>query len=299
MADLSKLTREELGERFRALIREYDAACMSYDHARASDIHRECYALEAEFCRRDGRQPSAAGLGELDLDRLLDRFKEAAIAYDEADGPEEAERLYWELQDAKSELKRRPGDRRWALFALYTDTDIRVRAQAAEATRTLAPELSRDRLGYIDDDAWAAPPSGLDITKAGLAKVFIARRAEEHPFRSMPVEQLVQDFACIAIEQDKAQLYDQTAKYNRLFHKIVAIKDELKRREGDQRRALVSLFEHPNAQVRLMAAQWASAVAPAAAQAVLQKISDQNEYPQAAHARQSLEAIDRGDSKLI
>jgi hypothetical protein len=299
MADLSKCTRGELGERFRALIREYDAACMSYDHARATDVHLQCYALEAEFCRRDGRQPSAAGLAELDLDRLLDRFKEAAIAYDEPDGPEEAERLYWELQDAKSELKRRPGDRRWTLFALYTDPDIRVRAQAAEATRTLAPELSRDRLGYIDDDAWAAPPSGLDITKAGLANVFIARRAEEHPFRSMSIEQLVEDFASIAVEQYKAQLYSQTAKYNRLFDKIVALKDELKRRAGDQRSALTSLFAHSNPQVRLMAAQWALAVAPAAAQAVLQKISDQNEYPQAAYARQSLDAIKRGDSKLM
>ena len=117
--------------------------------------------------------------------------------------------------------------------------------------------------------------------------------------KTLSLDELVEQFKQLALGQCQAELYGEYSKYNKLYRRIVAIKDELKRREGDQRRALVSLFEHPNAQVRLMAAQWALAVAPAAAQAVLQKISDQNEYPQAAHARQSLEAIDRGDSKLM
>jgi hypothetical protein len=41
------------------------------------------------------------------------------------------------------------------------------------------------------------------------------------------------------------------------------------------------------------------AVAPAAARQVLQDLSDRNIYPQAAYAWQSLEALDRGESKLV
>jgi hypothetical protein len=48
----------------------------------------------------------------------------------------------------------------------------------------------------------------------------------------------------------------------------------------------------------LKAALYALAVAPAAARQTLQEISDRNEYPQAAYARQTLDAIERGDSKL-
>jgi len=299
VADLSQINRDELGERFRALLREYDAACISYDRVQAADIHRKCYAMEVELCRRDGRHPSPSELRGLDLKGLLNRFQQAAIEYEEADGPEESERLSWVLEDVKNELKRRPGDQRWSLFPLYTNADARVRAAAAQTTRNLAREISDDRLCYIDDDAWAPPPSGLDIDKAGLGHVFAVRRAAEYPLQGLSVEQLVHSFASLALEQDRAELYSQIPKYNRLYYRIVGIKDELRRRTGDQRSALVALFEHPNAQVRLMAAQWALAVLPTAAQAVLQKISDQNEYPQAAYARQTLDAIKRGDSKLM
>ena len=118
-------------------------------------------------------------------------------------------------------------------------------------------------------------------------------------FQNMTVSQLVNQFATFALEQYKAELYGEIARYNRLYDEIVAVKDELKGRAGDQRSALVSLFAHQNPQVRLMAALWSLAVVPAAARQVLQDISDRNEYPQAAYARQSLMALDRGDSKLI
>lgn len=114
----------------------------------------------------------------------------------------------------------------------------------------------------------------------------------------LTVSQLVDRFTALCLAQNKAELYDEIAKYNRLYDQIVAIRDELKGRPGDQRIALVPLFAHPNPQVRLKAALYALAVAPAAAQHALQEISDRNEYPQAADARQTLEAIERGDSKL-
>lgn len=114
----------------------------------------------------------------------------------------------------------------------------------------------------------------------------------------LTVPQLVDRFTALALAQYDAELHDEIAKYNRLYDQIVAIRDELKSRAGDERMALVPLFAHPNPQVRLKAALYALAVAPTAAQHTLQEISDRNEYPQAAYARQTLEAIERGDSKL-
>jgi hypothetical protein len=114
----------------------------------------------------------------------------------------------------------------------------------------------------------------------------------------LTVSQLVDHFTKLALEQYEAELYDETAKYNRLYDKIIAIRDELKGRSGDQRSALVPLFVHPNPQVRLKAAIYALAVAPAAARQALQEISDRNEYPQAADARFTLEAIERDDFNL-
>lgn len=115
---------------------------------------------------------------------------------------------------------------------------------------------------------------------------------------SMTVPELVDRFTSLALQQYKAELYDETAVYNRLYGELVAVREELKARPGDQRQALMSLYSHLNPQVRLKAALYSLAVAPAAARQVLQDISDRNEYPQAADARQTLEALDRGDSKL-
>lgn len=117
--------------------------------------------------------------------------------------------------------------------------------------------------------------------------------------RSMTVPQLVTRFSEITLEQDNAQLFGRIKLYNRLYDDIIAVKNELAARPGDQRSALMSLYSHSNPQVRLKAAQWSLAVAPASARQVLQDISDRNIYPQAAYARQSLEALDRGESKLV
>src|SRR3569623_1140236 len=117
--------------------------------------------------------------------------------------------------------------------------------------------------------------------------------------QSLTVPQLVQRFAELALAQDHAQMFGKIKIYNRLYDDIVAVKNELAARSGDQRAALMPLYSHSNPHVRLKAAQWSLAVAPAAARHVLQEISDRNLYPQAAYARQSLEALDKGESKLL
>jgi hypothetical protein len=65
-------------------------------------------------------------------------------------------------------------------------------------------------------------------------------------------------------------------------------------RTGDQRRALISLYNHRNAQVRLKAAISTLAVAPNAARRVLQLITDRAEFPQAAHAYGMIRALEDG-----
>src|SRR5665213_1276280 len=96
--------------------------------------------------------------------------------------------------------------------------------------------------------------------------------------KKLTVVQLVDRFTELALGQSKAELDGQIAKYNRLYDAIVAIKNELKSRPGDERRALVSLFVHPNPQVRLVAAQKAFKCAPVAARQVFQELSDHNIY---------------------
>jgi len=113
-------------------------------------------------------------------------------------------------------------------------------------------------------------------------------------FDGLTVEQLVQRFTVIALGQHDAIEADDNAKYARLYRQMETVRDELKSRDGDERRALLCLLDHPNAQVRLKAAISTLAVAPRAARDTLQKISDRKEYPQAADARGMLNALDEG-----
>lgn len=110
----------------------------------------------------------------------------------------------------------------------------------------------------------------------------------------LTVEELVRRFIEIGLAQDKALLLDELSKFNRLFDQMEAVKAELKSREGDQRRALIRLYDHPNAQVRLKAANATLAVAPAAAREMLQIIADSGEFPQAGDAGMSLVNLERG-----
>jgi Domain of unknown function (DUF2019) len=114
------------------------------------------------------------------------------------------------------------------------------------------------------------------------------------PLTQMTVTQLVEHFLKVTLNQDDANLEGDTGKYNRLFREMCAITEQLKARPGDQRRALLRLLEHPNAQTRLQSAIATLALAPDAARRALQIISDRQEYPQAADARGMMRALDEG-----
>lgn len=110
----------------------------------------------------------------------------------------------------------------------------------------------------------------------------------------MSTNDLVQRFAEIGVAQGQALLRGEHAKFNRLFRQMSAVSDELKSRDGDQRRALMVLYHYQDMQVRLKAAKHTLAVAPVEARRMLQTIADSNRMPQAGDAGMSLWNLDRG-----
>jgi hypothetical protein len=112
--------------------------------------------------------------------------------------------------------------------------------------------------------------------------------------QDMTVDQLVERFTAIALDQDRALLRNEYAKFNRLFEQMEEVKGELKARDGDQRRALLRLYDHPNAQVRLKAVKATLAVAPERARRMLELIAESHEYPQAGEAGMSIDNLERG-----
>lgn len=110
----------------------------------------------------------------------------------------------------------------------------------------------------------------------------------------MTVEQLVERFAAMALEQDQAELMEDNAKFARLYWQMDAVEKELKARGGDQRRSLLRLYDHANAQVRLAAAKATLAVAPMEARQKLEAIASSHQFPQAGDAGMTLTNLDRG-----
>ena len=110
----------------------------------------------------------------------------------------------------------------------------------------------------------------------------------------MTISELVEYFVEIGVAQDKAELRSEYAKYNRLFLKMDAVKSELKSREGDARRFLLPLYDHPNMEVRYKAALATLAVAPERARAAIEEISKSGWFPQAGAAGMTLVNLDNG-----
>lgn len=109
---------------------------------------------------------------------------------------------------------------------------------------------------------------------------------------AMSVPALIERFTTLGLGQYQAE--DDIAKKNKLLREMWKVTDELQGRPGDQRSALLDLFAHPNAQVRLMAARLTLAIAPAAARDILQAIKDSKEQPQALDAGMCLWMLDEG-----
>jgi hypothetical protein len=113
----------------------------------------------------------------------------------------------------------------------------------------------------------------------------------------MSVSELVERFVEIALQQDDAKFRFDNKRFNRLFEKMNEVDLELQARGPEARRALIPLYEHPNLQVQIKAAKRTLAVAPVEARAVLERISDSGEMPQALEAGMSIYGLDNGTYK--
>jgi len=111
---------------------------------------------------------------------------------------------------------------------------------------------------------------------------------------ALTIDEISRQFVELCLRLQKSADYDDVPKYNKLMPELMALVNELRRREGDQRRFLTSLYRHGNVFVRLMAAQSTLAVAPAEARGVLEKIRDSREMPQALDAGMTLSMLDSG-----
>jgi hypothetical protein len=112
--------------------------------------------------------------------------------------------------------------------------------------------------------------------------------------RTASVQELVARFLSIGFAQYDAAYVVDTTKYNRLYARMQDIRNELKHRDGDQRHALLPLLDHPNLQVRMMAANTVLAISPALARKALESVRDSEIFPQCADASGMLSALDTG-----
>ncbi|KQZ01670.1 hypothetical protein ASD45_13005 [Pseudolabrys sp. Root1462] len=111
---------------------------------------------------------------------------------------------------------------------------------------------------------------------------------------SMSVPQLVELFTAIGLNQYTARMGDDIAKYNRLFDEMTLVVGELQRRAGDQRSALIKLYDHPNIQVRLAAAKKTLALAPSQARQLIEAVAGSGQPVYAGDAGMCLWALDQG-----
>jgi hypothetical protein len=108
------------------------------------------------------------------------------------------------------------------------------------------------------------------------------------------VNQLVEQFVKIALDQDRCIQLNDNDGYAALYQKMSAIETELKARNGDARTALLQLYDHPNIEVRLKAARATLAVAPQQARKALEAIRVSKFYPAALDAGMAIRNLDDG-----
>ena len=60
-----------------------------------------------------------------------------------------------------------------------------------------------------------------------------AQMTDHDAFKHLPVNGLVERFIAITQNEYQASLYDEFAKYNKLFREMMAVENKLKSRSGD------------------------------------------------------------------
>ncbi|HEY0330230.1 MAG TPA: DUF2019 domain-containing protein [Rhodopseudomonas sp.] len=217
-------------------------------------------------------------------------------------------KTYQELQDGVG--KKRPGyDDHHVVEKTWAERVGIARSQVDDPSNLVSiPRLKHyqitgwyntksDRFGgksprdYLSDKGW---DERRRVGIEALVKFGGTAPMKSIALTDMTTARLVARFAEIGLAQDAALLCAQYAKFNRLFDQMQQVSAELKRRGGDQRRALLVLYDHPNMQVRLKATIHTLAVAPVEARKQLQAIADSQWFPQAGDAGMTLSGLEEG-----
>lgn len=111
----------------------------------------------------------------------------------------------------------------------------------------------------------------------------------------LSIEDLLHHYVEIGIQQDVALTDLETRRFNRLFDRMIEVEQELSVRGDQARLRLLTLYDHPNAQVWLNAIKETLAVAPKRARKALKELADSSDYPQAGDAGMTLDDLDSGE----
>lgn len=115
--------------------------------------------------------------------------------------------------------------------------------------------------------------------------------------KNASIEDLIERYVEIGIQQDVALTDRETRRFNRLFDHMIEVEQELSVRGTQARLRLLTLYDHPNAQVRLNAIKETLAVAPKRAREALKELADSSDHPQAGDAGMTLDDLDSGEWK--
>jgi hypothetical protein len=223
------------------------------------------------------------------VDELAESFVKLVLSSAKTPGVEAAN-LGSDIREIEDELKARGTEHHRDLLPLASHTDERVRFEAVAATYRMMLGNSQVTAKLVQQLAVAI---GAPFLKRSSSALTVARMSRSK-LRSLTNEELVRRFVDIGLAQDEALVYGEIAKFNRLFGQKDDVVEELRKRPGDQRRALLNLYDHPNLQVRLNAVKNSLALAPDDGRRVLQAIADSGEYPQAGDAGMCPSNLDEG-----
>ncbi|MCQ8783342.1 DUF2019 domain-containing protein [Mangrovibrevibacter kandeliae] len=113
------------------------------------------------------------------------------------------------------------------------------------------------------------------------------------PLISLTLQELVAEFVEVSLQQERAERLLEQSKINRAVRRRFEIRDELKCRDGDQRRMLRDLYDHPSSQVQLNAASSTLFHFPEEARQKIEYLSRWEVGLVALEARTLLSALDK------
>lgn len=113
--------------------------------------------------------------------------------------------------------------------------------------------------------------------------------------KKLTPDELLERYVAIGLAEEDAVLYDDSSShYNKLFRKEQAVVDEMQSRPGDQRRLLLTLYDHESVWLRLSAVKNSLVFAPDEGRQVLASIVESRRQPYAGEAGMTLRALDKG-----